>query len=73
MGSSLAPTQLHNLSATSDNPLQAICPKLKSFPLLLLVGVVNVNAKRHPRLGRGAMVGDMAQDERRNAKLRHTC
>src|SRR5262249_30465957 len=69
--SPLTPSQLHNLSPASDDPLQAISPKLKRFPLLLLIGVMDVDAKGHARLRGGAMVGNVAQHDRGNTKLGH--
>src|SRR5262249_39379496 len=58
--SSLAPAQLHNLSPACDDPLQPISPQLKSFTLLLLISVMDVDAEGHACLGRGTMVGDVA-------------
>jgi len=56
-------------AAATNDPLQSICPKLKCFALLFLVDVMDVNAKGHPCLGRGAMVGDVAENDRGNAKF----
>src|SRR6516225_2956755 len=64
-----ASSQLRPLRPTRHNAAQAISPQIQRFTLLAFVGILDIYAQRHPGLGGRGMVGDMANDDGRDAKL----
>ena len=64
--------KLHNARrrAAADRH-QSVSPKVERSALFLVVGVLAVDRQRDAGAGRGAMVGNVPEHDRRHAQARH--